>query len=79
MKLQEKYALKVAGYLLVWMLPLFLLPFESQESFRIGIIMWFWSAVGGALFVPMLWKFQLEKSLPGIMKSMFGAATEEEV
>lgn len=72
MNINEKYCLKVFIYLLVWSLPLFLLPMESAESFRVGIIVWLWSAAGGALFLPMLWKFRFEKSLPGILKSMWG-------
>jgi hypothetical protein len=67
MNLNNKYLLKFTCYLLIWMLPLFLVPFERATT-QIELLMWFWGALGGMILFPWIWRAEYKKSLPGILE-----------
>lgn len=71
MNIEQKYLLKVALYIFIWMAPMVLLAGEEPTSFRVGLIMWFFGALGGMLLLPMLWSWRWAKSLPGIIRNMY--------
>jgi hypothetical protein len=76
--LEQKYILKVAVYIFAWMSPMVLLAGEDINSFHVGLIMWALGALGGMLLLPVLWSWRWEKSLPGILKSMYKGEPDED-